>query len=63
MAGKKTVANEKTTRVFVDNLTEQMVTLQMWIEKKGEDLPVTTAYLAYALDDIQKAHYHALRGA
>ena len=39
-----------------------MVTLQMWIGKKGEDLPVTTAYLVYALDDIQKAHYHALQG-
>ena len=57
MATKK-----KATRAFVENLAEMVAVLQMWVEKHGSDFPVTAAYLVYAIDDVQKAHFHALNG-
>lgn len=48
------------TPTFTEWIEEQIDVLQMWIQKKGEDLPVATAYLVYALEDLQQAHKHAL---
>lgn len=41
-------------------MEEQIDIIQMWIVKKGDALPVTAAYLTYALEDLQMAHKHAL---
>ena len=46
--------------VFTEWLEEQIDVIQMWIQKKGEALPTTAAYLTYALEDLQVAHKNAL---
>ena len=46
--------------VFTELIEEQSDIIQMWIQKKGDTLPETAAYLTYALEDLQVAHKNAL---
>ena len=46
--------------IFTQWIEEQIDIIQMWLEKKGDTLPVTAAYLVYALEDLQLAHKHAI---
>ena len=46
--------------ILTEWMEEQIDIIQMWIQRKGEALPVTAAYLVYALEDLQRAHKHAL---
>jgi len=46
--------------VFTEWIEEQIDIIQMWVEKKGDTLPETAAYLVYALEDLQVAHKNAL---